>query len=33
MSNRFDVGAFIIQKYMNIVYNVAYNKDKAFFGK
>jgi hypothetical protein len=30
MSNRFDVGAFIIQKYVNIVYNVPYNKDKTF---
>ncbi len=30
MSNRFDVGAFIIQKYVNIVYNVPYNKDKFF---
>jgi len=33
MSNRFDVGAFIIQKYVNIIHNVPYNKDKFFFGK
>ncbi len=31
MSNRFDVGAFIIQKYVNIVHNVSYNKDKLFW--
>ncbi len=30
MSNRFDFGAFIIKKYVNLIYNVPYNKDKFF---
>ncbi len=30
MSNTFDFGAFIIKKYVNLIYNVPYNKDKFF---
>ncbi len=30
MWNRFDVGASIIQKYMDLIYAILYDKDKFF---